>query len=42
VAKLINGLLGVLESDSEPPTAGESADLPRAERANLRSEKTDR
>ena len=42
VAKLINGLLGVLESDSEPPTAGESADLPRAERANLRTEKTDR
>jgi four helix bundle protein len=40
VAKLLNGLLGVLESDLEPPTAGEPANLPRAQRANPRSENT--
>jgi len=42
VAKLINGLLGVLEPDVELPTMGKPANLPRAERADLRSEKTDR
>ncbi len=40
VAKLINGLLGVLESDLGPSTAGEFANLPRAQRANQRSENT--
>jgi four helix bundle protein len=38
VAKLINGLLGVLESDPGPQAAGEPANLPRAQRANSRSE----
>jgi four helix bundle protein len=37
VAKLINGLLGVLEPDAEFP--GELANSPRAERANPRREK---
>jgi four helix bundle protein len=42
VAKLINGLLGVLESDSESLEAGEPANLRRAERANLRRENLNR
>jgi four helix bundle protein len=40
VAKLINGLLGVLESDPGSQDAGEPANLPRAPRANPRSENT--
>jgi hypothetical protein len=41
VAKLINGLLGVLESDSGPKAEGEPANLPRAQRANQRNENKD-
>jgi four helix bundle protein len=40
VAKLINGLLGVLESDSEP-SVREPANLRREQRANLRRENLD-
>jgi four helix bundle protein len=40
VAKLINGLLGVLEPDPESAEARQLANSPGAERANLRKEKT--
>ena len=40
VAKLINGLMGVLEADLEPHAAGHPANLPRAQRTNMPSETT--
>lgn len=42
VAKLINGLLGVLEPDADPAGAGEPANSPSAQRADSRGEKPDR
>jgi four helix bundle protein len=42
VAKLINGLLGVLDPAGEEAGARQPANSPHAQRANLRNEKPDR